>query len=381
MRKAPLIPLLAVLLSIAMPAQTSPHTYESIELPAGGRLEYALVLPAGFDPERAYPLLLALPPGAQTREMVEASMRRYWGEQARRRNWIVVSPVAKDGQLFFRGGEAHIPTLLRHLRIQYRIDGNRMHLAGSSNGGRSAFRIATEHPYQFQSLVVLPGFPPADRDRASLPDLSHLAIRMFAGEEDTRWVNAMQETLAELESLNMDVQAQVLTGEGHVPASLDGDVIMNLLVDLHVSEDGNSAAAEAARVLDDFHDAACKADEARYFGHFSKEALFFGTAPEERWTLAQFQAYAESAFQRDSAWIYVPQERHLEVSPGGQVAWFDEVLVNAKYGVCRGTGVLRLVDQVWKVSQYNLSVPVPNELLPGVAEEIREHHNKSKESR
>lgn len=361
-----------------MPAQETPFTYHSLVLSDGGSLDYALVLPELFEPERAYPLLLALPPGAQSREMVEASMNRYWGEQARQRNWIVVSPVARDGRLFFKGGEEQIPALLRHLRVTYKIEGNRMHLAGSSNGGRSAFRIATQQPYEFQSLVVLPGFPPADRDRALLADLTHLSIRMFAGEDDTRWVSAMRETLFDLQALNADVQAQAFPGEGHVPPSLDGEVIMDLMVALHGEQDSASPSRDVARVLDDFHDAASKADEERYFGHFSPEAIFFGTAPEERWSLAEFRSYAKDAFKRDSAWIYVPQERHIDLAPEGRVAWFDEVLVNSKYGVCRGTGVLRLVDKTWKVCQYNLSVPVPNDMLPGVADEIRRNLKRAK---
>ena len=48
------------------------------------------------------------------------------------------------------------------------------------------------------------------------------------------------------------------------------------------------------------------------------------------------------------------------------IAWFDERLENAKIGVCRGTGVLLRTADGWKIAQYNLSVPVPNELMSEV---------------
>ena len=37
-----------------------------------------MVLPEGYDPEAEYPVLLALPPGGQTEEMVDWGLRLYW---------------------------------------------------------------------------------------------------------------------------------------------------------------------------------------------------------------------------------------------------------------------------------------------------------------
>lgn len=373
MQKATLGPVLLFVQFLATaPAQSEVYDYHDLELAAGGVLSYAVALPENFDPRRPYPLLLALPPGQQDRDMVAASMRRYWGRQATSRGWIVVSPVAPEGKLFFRGGELALPALMRKLRIDFKIEGNRFHLAGSSNGGRSAFRLATRFPYQFQTLTVLPGYPPEAEDAARLPRLRGISVHMFAGGDDRHWVAETEKTVAALRALDIDVHSEVFPGEGHVPPSLDGTVIMDLLVSLQAANrqlTGPMAAADA--LLDDFHDAASKADEDRYFGHFTPKALFFGTAPEERWNISQFRSYAEASFARDSAWIYVPQTRQIDLAPGNDFAWFDEVLVNARYGECRGTGVLRKRDGRWQVAQYNLSVPVPNELMGKVVEMIQ----------
>ncbi|MCK5940917.1 MAG: nuclear transport factor 2 family protein [Planctomycetes bacterium] len=63
----------------------------------------------------------------------------------------------------------------------------------------------------------------------------------------------------------------------------------------------------------------------------------------------------------------------MTVAEGGQLAWFDEVLDNASYGECRGTGVLVRRDGAWVLQQYNLTVPVPNDLMADVARQIRAH--------
>ena len=58
-------------------------------------------------------------------------------------------------------------------------------------------------------------------------------------------------------------------------------------------------------------------------------------------------------------------------SADGKLAWFDEKLDNEKYGRVRGTGVLRLTDEGWKLVQYSLSFPIPNDITLAVAEIVR----------
>ena len=127
----------------------------------------------------------------------------------------------------------------------------------------------------------------------------------------------------------------------------------------------------AGRVLDAFHEAASKADEEAYFGLFAPEGVFLGTDGTERWTVQEFRAYAHPHFAKGTGWTYVPEERHVQLSPDGRVAWFDERLRNEKYGELRGSGVLRAVDGRWRVAQYNLLFTVPNDKAEAVVALIR----------
>ena len=132
-----------------------------------------------------------------------------------------------------------------------------------------------------------------------------------------------------------------------------------------------SAEAQVAAVLDDFHDAASKGDGVRYFSHFAPEAVFLGTDATERWTLSEFRQYALQRFEAGTSWTYHPRDRHVFLSADGRTAWFDEVVVNAKYGACRGTGVLIELDGDWRIAQYNLTIPIPNAIALDVVEMIR----------
>jgi ketosteroid isomerase-like protein len=125
-------------------------------------------------------------------------------------------------------------------------------------------------------------------------------------------------------------------------------------------------------MLDDFHLAASESDAQRYFGHMSEDMIFLRTDATERWTKKQFQAYASDRFNHGQGWTYRPMARHVFLGPGSDVAWFDERVLNEKYGECRGTGALRKVAGVWLLSQYNLTIPVPNDLAPELMRLIRE---------
>ena len=124
--------------------------------------------------------------------------------------------------------------------------------------------------------------------------------------------------------------------------------------------DAGVSAREVAMVLDDWHAAAAAADEDAYFSHLSDDAVFLGTDATERWTKAQFRAYAHPHFAEGKAWSFRPVRRAVRLSPDGTVAWFDEDLATPNLGPCRGSGVLVHDGRAWKIAQYNLSVPIPN---------------------
>lgn len=125
-------------------------------------------------------------------------------------------------------------------------------------------------------------------------------------------------------------------------------------------------------VLDNLHIYAANAKSKPYFYLFAKNAVFMGTDPSERWTIDEFKAYAEPLFSKGMGWSYIMKNRHIFFSEDGNTAWFDETLLNATYGECRGSGVLINLGQgVWKISQYNLVVPIPNNLMGKVIKMIK----------
>lgn len=111
-------------------------------------------------------------------------------------------------------------------------------------------------------------------------------------------------------------------------------------------------------VLNDWHKAAGEANFDAYFGLMASDAVFIGTDATEYWEGEAFKAFAKPYFDRGKAWNFTPLERHVYVN--GNLAWFDELL-ETQMGICRGSGVLKNVNGVWKIAHYVLSIAVPNE--------------------
>lgn len=154
-------------------------------------------------------------------------------------------------------------------------------------------------------------------------------------------------------------------------------IILCLALSLFISLPGiadNEQRSQVSQTLDAFHAAASEADWDTYFGLMSDDAIFLGTDSSERWDIPTFKGYALPT----NGWTYVMRERHINFTPDGNSAWFDELLNNEKYGTSRGTGVLIRTDNGWKISQYHLTFPIPNDLAAGFTKQIQAFEERQK---
>lgn len=126
-----------------------------------------------------------------------------------------------------------------------------------------------------------------------------------------------------------------------------------------------------AKVLNGFHQAAAEAKSDAYFNLLADDAIFLGTDASERWTKDEFKTFVVPYFSKGTGWLYTPTERNISLVKAGAVAFFDELLLSESYGVCRGSGVLIKTDLGWKISQYNLSIPMPNGIAKALVKQIK----------
>ena len=195
------------------------QTRGSVEIGAT-TVQYVVAVPAGFERGDSAPVLLAMPPGGQDIELTSALVRGTYLDESLRRGWVVVSPAAPAGRLYYEGSEEVIGGLLDWIETWVAPEGGGFHLVGISNGGISSFRIATRMADRILSMVVFPGFPRSTEDQTSLTTLTAIPVRMFVGEHDVGWIQRMQDVADRLSELGGDVHFEVMPNEGHVMMAL-----------------------------------------------------------------------------------------------------------------------------------------------------------------
>ena len=107
-------------------------------------VKYKVVLPNNYDPAKAYPAILAFGGGPQTMNTVDSVLIRNLRAEAEKRGYIVVAPAAPNDDLFFEGGARIFPEFLKQILGEYKIQDNKFHIAGPSNGGIAAFHVANQ---------------------------------------------------------------------------------------------------------------------------------------------------------------------------------------------------------------------------------------------
>jgi len=146
-------------------------------------------------------------------------------------------------------------------------------------------------------------------------------------------------------------------------------LFLSLMTLLFSQKDNPQTNVEA--VLDNLHQYASEANSVKYINLFATDAVFFGTDISERWNKNEFDNYATDRMSSGTGWTYHMKERNVYFSDDKKTAWFDEILYSKGYGNFRGTGVLKIEGSQWKISQYNLLLPIPNQFMKKYATEIK----------
>ena len=87
------------------PVAAKAAEFTSVTLAGGVTVEFAVVLPDGFTADKAWPAILAFPPGGQNKAMVNTGLG-WWESEAQRRGYLVFSPAAPQANYFLTAAGA-----------------------------------------------------------------------------------------------------------------------------------------------------------------------------------------------------------------------------------------------------------------------------------
>jgi len=186
-------------------------------------VEYATI----GEPAEGRPVLLALPPGPQTREMVVAGIEK-WATPMQEAGWFVLSPISPEG-LFFTDSAELLPGFLDAAAKTHGIPTEGLLLFGMSNGGLSAFSVALAEPNRFRAIVTIPGRP-TDDDLGKVSALASMPVAIVVGaDDDPFWITGAESTKRALEGAGGSVEVRMLPDTGHAAhVDIDWDTFRGL---------------------------------------------------------------------------------------------------------------------------------------------------------
>ena len=126
--------------------------------------------------------------------------------------------------------------------------------------------------------------------------------------------------------------------------------------------------------VDEWHQDAARARPA-YFDKIAADGIYIGTDKTERWTREAFREWAKPAFARPTAWAFTPLHRNISFTPDRQIVWFDEQ-VRSSMGILQASGVVRPTATSFEIVHYQLSIAVPNDVIPQVTGVIKAFESK-----
>lgn len=221
MKKAFIVTVAAFGLILSLPAALGATVVKKSGVYAGTKVEYLLCLPDKWSAKKEYPTILAFCGAGQDLGTAEYTMDVNWRAEAEKRGYVIIMPIAPNGYMFFQGGERIFPDFLDKMKREHKLAGGKFHVAGRSNGGISAFRVAIAHPGYFQSVTVYPGFL-MDEDMERAERLKGIPVKMAVGQLDGEWLEAGREQSAQLKAKGVSVWLQVEAGCNHGIESFTG---------------------------------------------------------------------------------------------------------------------------------------------------------------
>ena len=185
-------------------------------------VQYKVVLPNNYDASKSYPAIIALGGGPQTMNTVDSVISRNLRPEAEKRGYIVIAPAAPEGDLFFEEGARIFPEFLKLIQSDYKIQDNKFHILGPSNGGIAAMHVAAANPQYFLSVTAFPGYM-WEPTQAKINAISKMCVFLYVGENDEyRWHSEMKQEVDYLRSKGTTARYSEEKGQPHRLETLAG---------------------------------------------------------------------------------------------------------------------------------------------------------------
>lgn len=165
----------------------------------GGDRPVTLQVPASFDPDRSYPLLLVLHGWGGTSLLNQVYLG--FTNAADTRDILVAAPdgtIDRDGKPFWNASDVccdvydtgvddvgYLMTFVDDIRAAYPVDDQRIYVIGHSNGGFMAHRLACERADVFAAIMSLAGAAAFPDPASCVPSVPVSVLQVHGDADET----------------------------------------------------------------------------------------------------------------------------------------------------------------------------------------------------
>ena len=192
-------------------------------------MPYHMYVPTTYDGTRAFPLIIALHGLGGTEDSFFDNYEKAFPPLAERHGYIVAAPLGYrvDGSYGWGIGtapvdpttrrvqersEADVMEVLRLVRQQYKIDDNRIYLAGHSMGAIGTWKIAPKYPTLWAAIATFSG----SGQPSTLERIAHVPEFVVHGDNDpTVNVQGSRAMVAKAKELGIEVTYIEVPGGNH----------------------------------------------------------------------------------------------------------------------------------------------------------------------
>jgi Putative esterase len=199
------------------PAPADLFRYEQFTRPSGEKVNYAIYVPADYNPGKRYPLIVFLhgygERGTDGRKQCTVGMGlgiRWALQRGDAFDFVVLFPQGKAG-VWLPGSndDMLVSELADNAIARLNVDPDRVYLTGLSSGGTGVWNLAAAHPDRWAAILPLCSFPAT----GLIPKVKALPCWCFHGELDS--VQKTQAFITELEKAGGRARFTVLPSTGH----------------------------------------------------------------------------------------------------------------------------------------------------------------------
>ncbi len=214
-----------------------PHAFQELRGRNGVVIPYELLLPEGYESERSYPALVLFGPGNGPLAASWA-LENLCGGITREQGCIVLLVVAPERGWWTHPTHHALEDLLKKVRKEHSIAGNRFHLVGFLAGAHPASTYASMSRTYFSSFTAIGGAPFPRSDDRSLARNKGLRFLFLIGEGDRAGTQETRRIQGVLDGAGAETHLRVLAGEtGSLPGLHQGRWLELLAGELGLNAD------------------------------------------------------------------------------------------------------------------------------------------------